>query len=127
MDQLVLFLLLRLQTKKTMLFNKLARQMFETNDVDNCSRYCQSPATMDIFEQWEWRRCRHDKSTSQKLDWLSSLELTLLKAHPVLATAPNARISFMIKTNRRRFAQKTKWLNALTFLSVQNKVRTKYG
>src|SRR5699024_6480301 len=24
---------------------KLARQVFETNDIDNCSRYCQSPAT----------------------------------------------------------------------------------
>ncbi|KAB7709156.1 formate dehydrogenase subunit alpha [Bacillus aerolatus] len=28
---------------------KLARQVFETNDVDNCSRYCQSPATDGLF------------------------------------------------------------------------------
>lgn len=27
------------------LMQKLARQVFETNNVDNCSRYCQSPAT----------------------------------------------------------------------------------
>ncbi|WNX33670.1 formate dehydrogenase subunit alpha [Brevibacillus laterosporus] len=27
------------------LVQKLARQVFETNNVDNCSRYCQSPAT----------------------------------------------------------------------------------
>ncbi len=28
---------------------KLARQVFETNNVDNCSRYCQSPATDGLF------------------------------------------------------------------------------
>ncbi|MED2999319.1 formate dehydrogenase subunit alpha [Bacillus velezensis] len=28
---------------------KLARQIFETNNVDNCSRYCQSPATDGLF------------------------------------------------------------------------------
>lgn len=31
------------------LIQKLARQVFETNDVDNCSRYCQSPATDGLF------------------------------------------------------------------------------
>lgn len=28
---------------------KLARQVFETNNIDNCSRYCQSPATDGLF------------------------------------------------------------------------------
>ncbi|MGB6406648.1 MAG: formate dehydrogenase subunit alpha, partial [Planococcus donghaensis] len=28
---------------------KLSRQVFETNNVDNCSRYCQSPATDGLF------------------------------------------------------------------------------
>ena len=31
------------------LMQKLARQMYETNNVDNCSRYCQSPATDGLF------------------------------------------------------------------------------
>ncbi|MEK4875022.1 formate dehydrogenase subunit alpha [Bacillus sp. FSL W8-0102] len=31
------------------LMQKLARQVFETNNVDNCSRYCQSPATDGLF------------------------------------------------------------------------------
>ena len=35
--------------KKTMSFKNLARQVFETNNVDNCSRYCQSPATDGLF------------------------------------------------------------------------------
>ena len=32
-----------------MSFKNLARQVFETNNVDNCSRYCQSPATDGLF------------------------------------------------------------------------------
>lgn len=31
--------------EESYLMQKLARQVFETNNVDNCSRYCQSPAT----------------------------------------------------------------------------------
>ncbi|MGC8488208.1 MAG: molybdopterin-dependent oxidoreductase, partial [Clostridia bacterium] len=31
------------------LTQKLARQVFGTNNVDNCSRYCQSPATMGLW------------------------------------------------------------------------------
>ena len=29
---------------------KLARQIYGTNNVDNCSRYCQSPATDGLFK-----------------------------------------------------------------------------
>ena len=28
---------------------KLSRQVIGTNNVDNCSRYCQSPATQGLF------------------------------------------------------------------------------
>ena len=31
------------------IMQKLSRQVFETNNVDNCSRYCQSPATDGLF------------------------------------------------------------------------------
>ena len=31
------------------LMQKLARAMIGTNNVDNCSRYCQTPATMGLF------------------------------------------------------------------------------
>ena len=31
------------------ILQKLSRQVFETNNVDNCSRYCQSPATDGLF------------------------------------------------------------------------------
>src|SRR5699024_7269563 len=35
----------KVTNEENYLMQKLARQQFETNNVDNCSRYCQSPAT----------------------------------------------------------------------------------
>ena len=39
----------KITNEENYLIQKLARQVFETNDVDNCSRYCQSPATDGLF------------------------------------------------------------------------------
>ncbi|MEK5232266.1 formate dehydrogenase subunit alpha [Lysinibacillus sp. FSL K6-0232] len=35
----------KITNEENYLIQKMARQLFGTNDVDNCSRYCQSPAT----------------------------------------------------------------------------------
>lgn len=35
----------KITNEENYLIQKMARQLFETNDVDNCSRYCQSPAS----------------------------------------------------------------------------------
>ncbi|GEK34047.1 formate dehydrogenase subunit alpha [Kurthia sibirica] len=39
----------KITNEENYLMQKMARQLFETNDVDNCSRYCQSPATDGLF------------------------------------------------------------------------------
>lgn len=39
----------KITNEENYLIQKLARQVFETNNVDNCSRYCQSPATDGLF------------------------------------------------------------------------------
>ncbi|USK68073.1 formate dehydrogenase subunit alpha [Peribacillus frigoritolerans] len=39
----------KITNEENYVIQKLARQMFETNNVDNCSRYCQSPATDGLF------------------------------------------------------------------------------
>ncbi|WP_100402824.1 formate dehydrogenase subunit alpha [Bacillus sp. FJAT-42315] len=39
----------KITNEENYLIQKMARQIFETNDVDNCSRYCQSPATDGLF------------------------------------------------------------------------------
>ncbi len=35
----------KITNEENYLMHKLARQVFETNNIDNCSRYCQSPAS----------------------------------------------------------------------------------
>ncbi|MEC1472487.1 formate dehydrogenase subunit alpha [Bacillus haynesii] len=39
----------KITNEENYLMQKLARQVFDTNNVDNCSRYCQSPATDGLF------------------------------------------------------------------------------
>ncbi|MFD1928562.1 formate dehydrogenase subunit alpha [Sporosarcina siberiensis] len=39
----------KITNEENYVMQKLARQVFETNHVDNCSRYCQSPATDGLF------------------------------------------------------------------------------
>ncbi|CAG7643743.1 Putative formate dehydrogenase [Paenibacillus solanacearum] len=68
------------------LMQKLARQVFQTNNVDNCSRYCQSPAS------WGLQQTGGIGGDSGTIKDLSSAGLVILvgcapaEAHPVLAT-----------------------------------------
>lgn len=39
----------KITNEENYVIQKLARQVFGTNNVDNCSRYCQSPATDGLF------------------------------------------------------------------------------
>ncbi|MFD0695247.1 formate dehydrogenase subunit alpha [Paenibacillus sp. GCM10027628] len=68
------------------LMQKLARQVFQTNNVDNCSRYCQSPAS------WGLQQTGGIGGDSGTIKDLASAGLVILvgcapaEGHPVLAT-----------------------------------------
>jgi formate dehydrogenase major subunit len=68
------------------LMQKLARAVIGTNNIDNCSRYCQSPATMGLF-----RTVGHGGDTGSFKD-LERAGLVVIigsntaESHPVLAT-----------------------------------------
>lgn len=68
------------------LVQKLARQIIGTNNVDNCSRYCQAPATMGL-----WRTVGYGADTGSIAD-LEAAELLIIvgsntaESHPVIAT-----------------------------------------
>ena len=68
------------------LLQKLARQVFQTNNVDNCSRYCQSPAS------WGLQQTTGIGGDSGTIKDLASAGLVILvgcapaEGHPVLAT-----------------------------------------
>ncbi len=68
------------------LVQKLARAVIGTNNIDNCSRYCQSPATMGL-----WRTVGHGGDAGSITD-IARAGLVLIvgsntaESHPVVAT-----------------------------------------
>ncbi len=80
------------------LAQKLARAVIGTNNVDNCSRYCQSPATMGL-----WRTVGYGGDAGSVED-LARADLVILvgsntaESHPVIA----ARIKAAHKQGRLR-------------------------
>lgn len=72
--------------EESFVMQKLARAVVGTNNVDNCSRYCQSPATMGL-----WRTVGYGGDSGSITD-IGSAELIIgigtntAEAHPVIAT-----------------------------------------
>ncbi len=72
--------------EESYLMQKLARAVIGTNNIDNCSRYCQAPATAGL-----WRTMGYGGDGGSISD-LSDSELILMvgsntaESHPVLAT-----------------------------------------
>jgi formate dehydrogenase major subunit len=72
--------------EESYLMQKLARAVIGTNNMDNCSRYCQSPATVGL-----WRTVGHGGDSGSIKD-IENASLVLIigsntaESHPVLAT-----------------------------------------
>jgi len=72
--------------EESYLMQKLARAVIGTNNMDNCSRYCQAPATIGLF-----RTVGHGGDSGSISD-LEQAELVIIigsntaESHPVLAT-----------------------------------------
>ena len=71
--------------EESYLVQKMARAVFGTNNVDNCSRYCQAPATMGL-----WRTVGYGGDAGT-MDDIRAADLVLMvgtntdQSHPVLA------------------------------------------
>ena len=84
--------------EESYLMQKFARQVIGTNNVDNCSRYCQSPATKGLF-----RTVGHG-GDSGSIDDIADADLVITigsntaESHPVLASR--------IKRSQKLFGQK---------------------
>ncbi len=72
--------------EESFLMQKLARAVIGTNNIDNCSRYCQAPATTGLF-----RTVGHGGDSGSIAD-IEQADLVLIvgsntaESHPVLAT-----------------------------------------
>src|SRR5437588_9679663 len=65
---------------------KLARAVIGTNNVDNCSRYCQSPATQGLFRTVGYGGDSGSISDLEKAGLVLIIGSNTAESHPVLAT-----------------------------------------
>lgn len=68
------------------LMQKLARAVFKTNNIDNCSRYCQSPATQGLFRTVGYGGDSGSISDIEQSDMVIIVGSNTAESHPVIAT-----------------------------------------
>jgi formate dehydrogenase major subunit len=72
--------------EESFLMQKLARSVIGTNNVDNCSRYCQAPATMGLFRTVGYGGDSGSISDIEQSDLVLIVGSNTAESHPVLAT-----------------------------------------
>ncbi len=72
--------------EESYLMQKLARAVIGTNNMDNCSRYCQAPATMGLFRTVGYGGDSGSISDIEKAGLVLIVGSNTAESHPVLAT-----------------------------------------
>lgn len=72
--------------EESYLMQKLARAVIGTNNIDNCSRYCQAPATMGLFRTVGYGGDSGSISDIEKAALVIIIGSNTAESHPVLAT-----------------------------------------
>src|SRR5882724_11490009 len=72
--------------EESYLMQKLARAVIGTNNIDNCSRYCQAPATMGLFRTAGYGGDSGSIEDIGQADLVVVIGSNTAESHPVLAT-----------------------------------------
>ncbi|WP_157448716.1 formate dehydrogenase subunit alpha [Deinococcus peraridilitoris] len=72
--------------EESWLMQKLARSVIGTNNMDNCSRYCQSPATMGLWRTVGYGGDSGSISDIEQAGLVIGIGTNTAESHPVLAT-----------------------------------------
>jgi formate dehydrogenase major subunit len=72
--------------EESYLMQKLARAVIGTNNIDNCSRYCQAPATKGLFRTVGYGGDSGSIGDIEKADLVIIVGSNTAESHPVLAT-----------------------------------------
>ena len=72
--------------EESYLMQKLARAVIGTNNMDNCSRYCQAPATIGLFRTVGYGGDSGSISDIEQADLVLIIGSNTAESHPVLAT-----------------------------------------
>lgn len=72
--------------EESYLMQKFARAVIGTNNIDNCSRYCQSPATMGLFRTVGYGGDSGSIDDIAQADLVIAIGTNTAESHPVLAS-----------------------------------------
>lgn len=72
--------------EESYLMQKLARAVIGTNNIDNCSRYCQTPATMGLSRTVKYGGDSGTIADIEKAELIITVGSNTAESHPVLAT-----------------------------------------
>ncbi len=72
--------------EESYLMQKLARAVVGTNNIDNCSRYCQAPATVGLFRTVGYGGDSGSIADVARADLVMIVGSNTAESHPVLAT-----------------------------------------
>ncbi len=72
--------------EESYLMQKLARQVIGTNNIDNCSRYCQTPASMGLQRTVGYGADSGSISDIEQAELVVIIGSNTAESHPVLAT-----------------------------------------
>nr|WP_174731957.1 formate dehydrogenase subunit alpha [Mesobacillus harenae] len=72
--------------EESYLMQKLARSVIGTNNIDNCSRYCQTPATVGLFRTVGYGGDAGSIEDIQKAELVLIIGSNTSESHPVLST-----------------------------------------
>src|SRR6202163_1243815 len=72
--------------EESYLMQKLSRAVIGTNNIDNCSRYCQAPATTGLFRTVGYGRDSGSIHDIEKASLVLIVGSNTAESHPVLAT-----------------------------------------
>ena len=72
--------------EESYLMQKLARAVIGTNNIDNCSRYCQTPATMGLARTVKYGGDSGSIADIEKAGLILVIGSNTAESHPVLAT-----------------------------------------
>ncbi len=72
--------------EESFLMQKLARAVIGTNNVDNCSRYCQNPATVGLFRTVGYGGDSGSITDLEQADLVVIIGSNTAESHPVIAT-----------------------------------------
>src|ERR1700719_3948296 len=85
-DSIALISSSKCTNEESYLMQKLARAVIGTNNIDNCSRYCQAPATTGLFRTVGYGGDSGSISDIENADLVLIIGSNTAESHPVLAT-----------------------------------------